>query len=85
VFPHALEQAEQIAIDQLREHGAELLNGNHPIDTNAQRRAYMAEWRRRNARYMAEKGREHRERRRQRLLQRMAAAGTVSLDAFAAA
>ena len=85
VFPHALQQAEQAAIDQLREQGAELLNHNRPVDTNAARREYMREWRRRNAGYMAAKGREHRERRRQRLLQRTAEAGTVCLDAFAAA
>ena len=85
VFPHALRQAEQAAIDQLRGQGVVLLNKNAPVDTNAARRAYMAEWRRRNAGYMAAKGREHRERRRQKLLQRTAEAGTVCLDAFAAA
>ena len=75
LMPNALKEAEQVAIAALRARGEELLNHNAAIDTNAARRAYMAEWRRQNAGYMAAKGREHRERRRQKLLQRTAESG----------
>ena len=63
--PNALRHAEAAAIDSLRARGEQLLNKNAPVDTNASRRAYMAEWRRRNPTYMSRKSAEHRERRRQ--------------------
>ena len=43
----------------------QLLNKNAPVDTNASRRAYQAQWRRQHASYMSRKSAEHRERRRQ--------------------
>ena len=63
--PNALRHAEAAAIDSLRARGEQLLNKNAPIDTNVSRRAYMAEFRRRNPTYMSRKSAEHRERRRQ--------------------
>ena len=77
-----LKEAEQVAIAALRARGEELLNHNAAIDTNAARREYMAEWRRRNPGYMATKSAEHRERRRQRAAD-AAAGGTTPLSAFA--
>ena len=82
LMPNALKEAEQVAIAALRARGEELLNHNAAIDTNAARREYMAEWRRRNPGYMATKSAEHRERRRQRAAD-AAAGGTTPLSAFA--
>ena len=65
LMPNALRHAEAAAIDSLRARGEQLLNKNAPIDTNVSRRAYMAEFRRRNPTYMSRKSAEHRERRRQ--------------------
>ncbi len=82
LMPNALKEAEQVAIAALRARGEELLNHNAAIDSNATRREYMADWRRRNPGYMATKSAEHRERRRQRAAD-AAAGGTTPLSAFA--
>ena len=80
--PNALKHAEEAAISAMRARGEPLLNKNRAVDTNAARREYMAEWRRRNPGYMATKSAEHRERRRQRAAD-AAAGGTTPLSAFA--
>ena len=84
LMPNALKEAEQVAIAALRARGEELLNHNAAIDSNATRREYQRAWRRRpeNRDYMSRKGREHRERRRQRAAD--AVTGTTTpLSAFA--
>ena len=51
--PNALKHAEEAAISAMRARGEPLLNKNRAVDTtNAARREYMAEWRRRNPGYM---------------------------------
>ena len=64
---HILRAYETSMINRVRDGGADLLQGNNPVDTNTDRAAYMREWRRRNPGYMAQKSREWRERRRAEL------------------
>ena len=83
--PNALKHAEDATIASMRARGEQLLNHNAAIDSNAARREYARRWRREHPGYMSDASRRHRELRRQMLLQRTADAGTVTLDAFAAA
>ena len=64
---HILRAYELCVINRVRDGGAELLQGNSPVDTNTDRAAYMRDWRRRNPGYMARKSREWRQRRRAEL------------------
>ena len=64
---HILRAYETSMINRVRDGGADLLQGNNPVDTNTDRAAYMREWRRRNPGYMAMKSRQWRERRRAEL------------------